>query len=64
MICRCGHELQQHSDRALFPACEGAHDDVGPLLVQLEDYGPESAYVRHAPRSRNEACDCKGFKSA
>lgn len=62
-MCRCGHTIQQHGDRAIFPTCEGAHHDQGPLLVQVEGTDREYAFVRNPPLSREEACPCKGFEA-
>lgn len=62
-MCRCGHALQQHSDRAIYPACEGAHSDAGPLLVHVEGTDNEYAFIRWAPKSREHACPCEGFEA-
>lgn len=52
-MCLCGHDFQAHTDRALFPPCEGAY---WPPLVYIAAY--------YAPVDRLEkACLCQGHNN-
>lgn len=53
LVCRCGHAIGDHGDRALVPACEGA-GEFHPV------YSPSLGYAEFF-RQRVPACRCPGF---
>lgn len=62
-MCRCGHGLEYHSDRAVFPACEGEDPRFfEPMLKTLED--SDFTWVITPRMWPHPPCECKGYKSA
>lgn len=64
MTCvECGHVLEVHGDRAVFPPCEGNHPNFfEPLLRTLED--SDFIWIASPRVWPLPPCECKGFKSA
>lgn len=62
MLCACGHHFAVHTDRALFPACEGAGDAFQQALGRdIEGWTETYFFVNNAKRSTEPPCLCKGF---
>lgn len=61
-MCKCGHDLEHHGDRAVFPACEGGDLRVlEPLLRQAE--GSDFTWIATPRIHPKEVCECKGYTS-
>lgn len=61
--CECGHALEVHSDRAVFPPCEGTHPHFHePMLRQLED--SDFTWISQPRVWPTPPCECKGYRRA
>lgn len=63
MICTCGHELGTHSDRAVWPTCEGANERLHEPLLRVLDTNPDFEWVTTPHRLVTPPCECEGFRS-
>lgn len=62
-MCECGHPLEDHSDRAVWPTCEGNNPELHtPLMKKLED--SDFTWITTPRRGAGEACECKGYAVA
>ena len=60
-MCVCGHPLEEHGDRAVWPTCEGNNRQLHePLMRQLED--SDFTWITTPRIHPGEACECKGFR--
>jgi len=60
-MCGCGHALAYHSDRAVFPPCEGENPNLfEPMLRQLE--GSDFTWIASPRMWPRPPCECKGFR--
>lgn len=62
-MCACGHSLEEHGDRSIWPACEG--NAPWPRKPILRHINEETGFLTLADvydmRIQADACECRGF---